>query len=486
MFNIQIYEAETDIAEAVKNSCVLSHLVDVIPSPPFQVSENLNKLCATERTSFDLYYFKSVLFSSCWNGNDELFLPSEVWHSRNTAKDKPVNYEHTCDDIIGHMTNSYVVDDKTELVADNSEIDKLPELIHVVNQAVLYKCWDKKDKQERIDIILSEIADNKWFVSVECLFPDFDYVLKDKQNNLKIVSRNKSTAFLTKYLRLFNGEGLYDGCQIGRVPRNFIISGKGLVKRPANKHSVILANLIDNKKLNAMNLLSNLSLEKNAVYISKDKEVKKMNEAQYQEEIKNLKTELQKLQSSIANSEVNQVKKELEDTKKASDAKAQEAESLKISIKSLNDKNVELSKNLEDVMKIKADVDKQLSDLQESQKLQARLMLAKDALKLTDEQAKNFVSGLDKLSDEAFKKHVEFQISFVGSKNTELKTTETVVIDTKKAEEVVKETVKSEAGLVVTPVNAKDDWLKLQAKIAETMSNCKKFGNAKFAKEEVK
>jgi len=220
---IEIFEAEKDIAEQIKKSTVISHLASIEPVEPFQVPEFLNTLQAAERTSFDLYYLKSILFSSNWNGNDEYFLPSEVFGAKNTATDKPFNYEHVCDDIIGHTTDSYIVDDNGNILkADNS--DNLPELIHIVNHDVLYKCWSKKEKQERIDKILAEIKDGEWCVSVECLFPRFDYALKSSDGSIEIVTRNNETSFLTKHLRMFNGLGVYEGKKLGRVPRDFIVS----------------------------------------------------------------------------------------------------------------------------------------------------------------------------------------------------------------------------------------------------------------------
>jgi prefoldin subunit 5 len=75
---------------------------------------------------------------------------------------------------------------------------------------------------------------------MECLFPDFDYALADAGGNSRVVARNKETAFLTKHLKAYGGRGVYGGERVGRVFRNLVFSGKGLVETPANPESEIL------------------------------------------------------------------------------------------------------------------------------------------------------------------------------------------------------------------------------------------------------
>jgi len=77
-------------------------------------------------------------------------------------------------------------------------------------------------------------------VSMECLFSGFDYALISPKGTPKILSRDDSSAFLTKHLRSYGGTGEYDGYKIGRALTNISFSGKGLVSQPANPRSVIL------------------------------------------------------------------------------------------------------------------------------------------------------------------------------------------------------------------------------------------------------
>jgi hypothetical protein len=88
--------------------------------------------------------------------------------------------------------------------------------------------------------IVAEIEGGKWFVSMECLFPDFDYALAKENGETKVVKRNEASAFLTKHLRSYGGDGIYEDYKVGRLLRNLSFSGKGLVSKPANPRSVIL------------------------------------------------------------------------------------------------------------------------------------------------------------------------------------------------------------------------------------------------------
>ncbi|QEL19556.1 hypothetical protein [Limnoglobus roseus] len=91
-----------------------------------------------------------------------------------------------------------------------------------------------------MDTILAEIAKGEWFVSMECLFAGFDYSMRARDGTTRVVARNEQTAFLTKHLRAYGGTGEYQGAKVGRLLRNIVFSGKGLVRKPANPESVIL------------------------------------------------------------------------------------------------------------------------------------------------------------------------------------------------------------------------------------------------------
>ena len=186
----------------------------------------------------DLFYLQSVLVSTGWNKNDDVFDPSETWAARNTPEDKPFNYMHDEKDIIGHITGNSVVDFEGNSIAEN--LENPPSSFNILTTAVIYKEWSNIDQRSRIQKILAEIEDGKWFVSMECLFPNFDYALIDSVGETRLIPRNEASAFLTKHLRSYGGSGQYEDYRVGRLLRNLSFSGKGLVSKPANPRSVIL------------------------------------------------------------------------------------------------------------------------------------------------------------------------------------------------------------------------------------------------------
>ena len=193
---------------------------------------------AQNEDQLDLYYLKSILVSTGWNKNDDVFDPRELWLAKDTPEDKPFNFMHDEKDIIGHITGNIVVD------FDGKEIDletnETPTTFNILTTSVIYTEWSDEDQRSRMQKIVSEIEDGKWFVSMECLFPDFDYALATLDGSIKVVPRDEASAFLTKHLRSYGGSGKYQDYRVGRLLRNLSFSGKGLVSQPANPRSVIL------------------------------------------------------------------------------------------------------------------------------------------------------------------------------------------------------------------------------------------------------
>lgn len=247
--NIPVYKQEIadGLSDQIANNsiaCVAVAESDVKPSP--ESVEKLRKIIAQNngevalaenKDQIDLYYIKSVLVSTGWNKNDDVFDPRELWEARNTPEDKPFNFMHDEKDIIGHITANEVVDFDGNPIEDESEI---PSQFNILTSAVIYTEWSDPEQKERLAKIVAEIEDNKWFVSMECLFPNFDYALADSNGNTRVVKRDEATAFLTKYLRSYGGEGKYEDYKVGRLLRNLSFSGKGLVSKPANPRSIIL------------------------------------------------------------------------------------------------------------------------------------------------------------------------------------------------------------------------------------------------------
>lgn len=243
--NIAIYKAEKEagLEDLIKTSaavalCGDADLVDSFDVPNTAKAYLLTK--AENKNQIDLAYLKTILVSTGWNLNDDVFDPLEMWSAKSSPEDKPFNYEHCQDDIIGHITGCYAIDTNGNILLDNLDSKSIPSKYHIVASSVLYKIWENPDKQYRMDNILTEISKGQWFVSMEALFRGFDYAIKTAKGT-EIVARNEKTAFLTKYLKAYGGNGKFEDAKIGRVLRNITFSGKGLVRKPANPESVILS-----------------------------------------------------------------------------------------------------------------------------------------------------------------------------------------------------------------------------------------------------
>lgn len=233
-------EIQDGVAELVRSSASMAYCMPASlsvdnHSDAVDFAEKVKAESANPK-QIDLYYIKSVLVSTGWNKNDDVFSSEATWSARSTPEDKQFNLMHDENDIIGHITGSYVVDRSGAAIADDTQ----PDDFDIITEAVLYNSWTKPENRDRMTQIIAEIEEGKWFVSMECLFAGFDYALLDDNGNSKLLERNESSAFLTKHLRAYGGNGEYEGYQVGRCLRDISFSGKGLVSKPANPRSVIL------------------------------------------------------------------------------------------------------------------------------------------------------------------------------------------------------------------------------------------------------
>lgn len=214
-------------------------LINDLQNNSFSTASTINKVLAfANPNQDDLFYIESILASVGWNDNDDVFDRVYSWQARNTAVDKQFNFMHDEHDIIGHITSSKIIADG-KIISDNIDLSEIPDKYDIIVGSVLYKHWQDSGLQQRMNQIIGEIQDGKWFVSMECMFSDFDYALIDPTGNHQVLARNDETSFLTKHLRTYGGNGEYQGYKLGRLLKNFAFSGKGLVDNPANKRSII-------------------------------------------------------------------------------------------------------------------------------------------------------------------------------------------------------------------------------------------------------
>jgi hypothetical protein len=292
---------------------------------------------AANKGQMDLFYLDTILVTTGWNLNDDIFVKEPTWAARHTPEDKPFNYGHNQLDIIGHITSNCAVDCDYTAIADDSVLDDVPDKFHILTSAVIYKAWADKDQAERIEKIIAEIGEDKWFVSMECLFRGFNYGFYDAKGDCRIVARDEESAFLTKHLRAYGGTGKYKGDKIGRVISNLVFSGKGLVEKPANPESIIFNNVasfkstfanlgyINSSEVDNLNNNEELNMadtEKTVSELSKALELLQAEKAALAKELKDSQTQAAKASEDKVNSLVAAVDEEKKKTKVAEDKTA--------------------------------------------------------------------------------------------------------------------------------------------------------------------
>jgi hypothetical protein len=403
----------------------------------------------------DLYYVQSILVSSSWNKNDDIFDKYEVWSAKNTPEHKPTNLEHNENLIVGHIISNWPITTEGLLIDPDTPIDNLPEKFHILTGSVIYKAFSDPILRERSEKLISEIQNGNKFVSMECLFKGFDYGLINKTTNeYKILARNNQTAYLTKHLKAYGGKGENNEYKIGRVLRNITFTGKGFVDKPANEDSIIFTSSLFTEKKNKDTLEKNNEITNLGVsnirpndqtenYImSVEQDVTEIKQklvametscqaavAEAEASVSSLKEENTKLvsqlqtQSNEFTERENAMKKELEDVKtSASEELLALKASLEAQINELSEalaaKEEEMKKKEHDMKdkeealkKMKADLDAATETVaayktkEEEMLKKEKMMKRKAALTesgVDDEAAVAFVEKFEAMDDEAF------------------------------------------------------------------------------------
>ena len=187
--SIKIYQSEINdgIGELIKSTASVAYCSEAtvkrgelaVAKEVISNVDVLDRVVAENKDQIDLYYLESVLVSTGWNKNDDVFLSEATWAARNTPEDKQFNFMHDENDIIGHITGSYVLTKDGKAVAD--EDIARPDEFDIITQGVLYNSWTGEENRDRMSKIIAEIEEGKWYVSMECLFAGFDYALIDEK-----------------------------------------------------------------------------------------------------------------------------------------------------------------------------------------------------------------------------------------------------------------------------------------------------------------
>jgi len=340
----------------------------------------------------DLYYIKSILVSTGWNKNDDVFTPEATFAARNTPEDKQFNFMHNENDIIGHITGSYVVDKEGNKV----EANEAPKDFDIISEAVLYNSWTDPENRQRMQQIIAEIEEGKWFVSMECLFAGFDYAMTDEDGKSSILQRNEGSAFLTKHLRAYGGTGEYEGRKIGRSLQNISFSGKGLVSKPANPRSVILDASRASSDSNVTNNFITLGGSKMS-----DTNVLEQQLAEVRSELASAKEEAATLQASLDEATS---KEHTEAVAKLESEIASQAEAIKTLEESVASKDATIAELQAEAEKVEADMKEKMEELRKmkkEKKTEARKLSLVEA-GLDEDEAEESLASYDDMDDATF------------------------------------------------------------------------------------
>jgi hypothetical protein len=425
---IYAHEVSDGIADAVAAQHSIAYLSPVLRSPSVLQKQLVTEqvLAAAQEAvgsdvTFDLYPIHTILVTTGWNKNDDIFTKGETWIARFTPEDKPFNIGHDPRQNIGHITANTVVDDDLAVVAADSAFDDVPDKFHILTSAVIYRHINSRDEalEAEAAALIESIQKGDWYVSMECLFAGFDYGVTYASGEHEIVRRDQSTAFLTKHLRVHGGCGEYNGGKLGRALKHITFSGKGLVENPANPESVIFN---DTKRFVGV-FASSFQPEDSEASIARNSD--NLGESLMADTDKytgQLEDQIKSLQSDLA--EANRKVDELGEAtvKSALAEKDSEIAALQSKIAEAEAKIEELTASYNDATKAKevaeaekADVDTKLTEatdklteIEKTSKTVARVATLVDS-GVDKEQAEAVAAEFDGLDDEKFEKVVEMQ-----------------------------------------------------------------------------
>jgi chemotaxis protein histidine kinase CheA len=398
--HMKIYSQEIadGLHEALEKNSTIAYASPVLAYTPSasetKQAEDFIKSKAENKEQIDLYYLSSVLVSTGWNKNDDVFDPQETWAARNTPEDKQFNFMHDESDIIGHITGNYVVDfDGNPLEED---VKDTPSEFNIITTAVLYTSWGDAKLKERMNEIIEEIKEgDNWFVSMECLFPDFDYALMDSQGATKVIKREEASAFLTKHLRSYGGTGQYEDYTVGRLLRDISFSGKGLVSKPANPRSVILR---DTKRFDETEsrLVSVSSIKENKMSDILEKQV-----AELKAELAETRAYNEKMQTEMEDKKAEAIQTQLESFESTVSEKDEAIASLEALIAEANTKVTELEEALSAAEAARDGAVAEVAEIKKAAAFEERVTALVEA-GLDESEIEEAMSRLENLDDETF------------------------------------------------------------------------------------
>lgn len=406
-----------------------------------KAAKNFYKREAFEK--FDLFPFYAILVSSGTNKNTDHFHPIELIKAKNSPLDKPVNIGHNQKRIIGHITDCICVGEDLKPLPEKIDEGDIPERLHIVISAVIYKIWEDPAVQAEVNQIIDKISKGQTYVSMEALFKSFSYLLTSASGERKIIPRNEKTSGLTKYLRQYKGPGKIHDYTLARILEQITFSAVGIVDKPANVDSIIssdldlfsnnnaLANVNESVYINiehSTNGENNMSNE--VVNAAKDEE-SEMDSLKC--EIETLKKDNASLHTLVAELNVKLEKPTKAETDTDQDTDKEMAE-LKSTIASLNEKVTSIENEKTTLVKANDDLNATVDAFKKASRHSERAeeMIKADST-LTLEKAREKVQAFDELSDTSFTQMVEMMKGYASRSPKEV--TPESIINTAKADQ---------------------------------------------------
>lgn len=402
--NIPIYTAEASdgLEQKIKESTSIAYLSPLTKCE--MKEEQVLKLMrgTAECSDDDLYYNQSVFVSSNWNLNDDVFGQEDVWAARHTPTDKPTNIGHDETQGVGHIKTTWAIDSEGNLISNDVKAADLPPLFHLVVGSVIYKHWKDPDLVARAEGLIDEIEADSKFVSMEVLFPNFDYAIQTPTGEYHTIPRGESTAWLTKHLRAYGGQGEFKGHKIGRLLRNMNFCGKGYVDNPGNPFSIIFNGSTPNFS-NATE--KNPFSEEKGVYILQKDKIETPKESNMAE---NFETQVAELKSELAKSQ-EQNKKMVEDATKAERTKFdKQIAELTEALEASKSETKEADEKLAEADKNRKAVEAELVEIKEAKaELEAKIAKAEADAKLLERTNTLVEAGADKENAESTAKRFQ-------------------------------------------------------------------------------
>lgn len=476
---IQIFKAEEDAG--------LKHLIESNASIAYQAPILLHKECDEDiacsikattpnhlpafvkaaKEDDDIYHVYSILVSTSWNKNDDVFHKDEVWASKDTPKYKPTNLEHDEKQIVGGIIDNWAVDDNFNLIDEDIDLENLPGHYHILVSSVIYKQWQDPEYLNRVLDLIEQIEAGDKYVSMECVFSGFDYAVVAPDDTYHVLARNDETAFLTQHLRAYGGTGSYQDHQVGRLLRNITFSGKGFVDKPANHESIIF----DKNKtfeFNKASISSKSSLfDKNGVILKVDntnilntQESYDMSNEILNDQIAELKASLESVEAKnksltdkLAEANVEKYEQGIKEQSEQLAIRAEQIEALTTELETTKTNVTELTTSLEAATSDRDALAGEITEMRASEKTRSRQASLVEA-GLSADEATAKLETFAGLNDEQFESLVQTISTYIkASETTEVSSetveTEDAVASTEEAtpeivDEEVLETVKAE------------------------------------------